>query len=382
MFFRNLTFFRFPQSTVVPLFGEDHDDLQARLADCALKPVGPSELMSRGWVPPLGSGSEALFHQVGTALWITLGGEDRILPSSVVNAELGKRLAAREELLGRRVGGRERKRMKEDVVMELLPRAFVRPYRLNAFLDLERGFIAVDTSSRKAAEGLVSELRHALGSFPALPLNAEVSVRGVLTGALTGEALGETLTLGDETELRDPVDGGSRVRVSQEEMPCDEVQTFIENGLNVVRLGLLFKDHVAFTVGEDLVLRKVKFLDGALDALEGTETDGVAAELDARFALMSGEVGRLFDVLDGCFTFSKAEASPPAPSADEKDPLYDQAVEAVLANNSGSISKLQRMLKLGYNRAARLIEAMEAEGVVSAMDARGDRKVLRAKAEA
>mgnify|MGYP006196174399 CR=1 FL=1 len=57
---------------------------------------------------------------------------------------------------------------------DLLPRALVKPYRLDGYLDLRRGLLVVDTASRKAAEGFVSNLRHTLGSFPALPLNAEV----------------------------------------------------------------------------------------------------------------------------------------------------------------------------------------------------------------
>ena len=65
---------------------------------------------------------------------------------------------------------------------ELLPRAFVRPGRTDALLDLEHGLCVVDTSSRKSGENVVSEIRHALGSFPALPLNAEVAPRAVLTG--------------------------------------------------------------------------------------------------------------------------------------------------------------------------------------------------------
>ncbi len=60
----------------------------------------------------------------------------------------------------------------------------------------------------------------------------------------------------------------------------------------------------------------------------------------------------------------------------ESDPLYDQAVEVVLKNQRASISLVQRHLRIGYNRSARLIEAMEAAGLVSAMDARGARDVL------
>jgi len=60
----------------------------------------------------------------------------------------------------------------------------------------------------------------------------------------------------------------------------------------------------------------------------------------------------------------------------EADPVYDQAVEVVLKNRRASISLVQRHLRIGYNRSARLIEAMEKAGLVSPMDARGGREVL------
>ncbi len=60
----------------------------------------------------------------------------------------------------------------------------------------------------------------------------------------------------------------------------------------------------------------------------------------------------------------------------EADPLYDQAVQIVTETRRASISGVQRRLKIGYNRAARLVEAMEAAGVVSAPEHNGDRAVL------
>ncbi|HEX6529649.1 MAG TPA: DNA translocase FtsK 4TM domain-containing protein [Burkholderiales bacterium] len=68
--------------------------------------------------------------------------------------------------------------------------------------------------------------------------------------------------------------------------------------------------------------------------------------------------------------------------AGEKDPLYDQAVEIVLRTRRPSISLVQRHLRIGYNRAARLIEDMERAGMVSPMQTNGNREVLvPAKAE-
>jgi DNA segregation ATPase FtsK/SpoIIIE, S-DNA-T family len=63
-------------------------------------------------------------------------------------------------------------------------------------------------------------------------------------------------------------------------------------------------------------------------------------------------------------------------SGNEKDPMYDQAVEVVLKNRKASISLVQRHLKIGYNRAARLVEDMEKAGMVSAMSSNGQREIL------
>ncbi|MRR50400.1 MAG: DNA translocase FtsK, partial [Rhodocyclaceae bacterium] len=62
--------------------------------------------------------------------------------------------------------------------------------------------------------------------------------------------------------------------------------------------------------------------------------------------------------------------------AGEADPMYDQAVEVVLKTRRPSISLVQRHLRIGYNRAARLIEQMERSGLVSPMNAAGNREVL------
>ena len=301
MFFRNLTLFRFPTSL-------DFTDLDTHLGPCALKPVGALELFSRGFISPFGRDGEALSHRIADAIWLTVGGEDKLLPGAVVNDLLQKKLAELEQREGRKPGGRTRKRLKEDLVHELLPRAFVRPTRTDALLDLEHGLCVVDTSSRKNAENVVSEIRHALGSFPALPLNAEVAPRAVLTGWIAGEPLPDGLSLGDECELKDAADKGAVVKCQRQELTGEEIGKHLESGKQVTRLALTLDDHVSFVLGEDLVLRKFKLLDGAVDQLESTERDDIRAELDARFALMAGEVQRLFSVLEPALKLSKADA--------------------------------------------------------------------------
>lgn len=61
---------------------------------------------------------------------------------------------------------------------------------------------------------------------------------------------------------------------------------------------------------------------------------------------------------------------------EDADPLYDEAVQIVIDSRRASISNVQRRLKIGYNRAARLIEEMERTGIVSAAQSNGNREVL------
>ena len=62
--------------------------------------------------------------------------------------------------------------------------------------------------------------------------------------------------------------------------------------------------------------------------------------------------------------------------AEDADPLFDEAVQIVTESRRASISGVQRRLKIGYNRAARLVEEMERIGVVTSPDERGNREVL------
>jgi DNA segregation ATPase FtsK/SpoIIIE, S-DNA-T family len=117
--------------------------------------------------------------------------------------------------------------------------------------------------------------------------------------------------------------------------------------------GLPIRVHGAY-VSDEEVHRVVSYLktQGEPDYIEGVLEGGT----------VDGEGDVLGDSLGG--------------SGNEKDPMYDQAVEVVLKNRKASISLVQRHLKIGYNRAARLVEDMEKAGMVSAMSSNGQREIL------
>jgi S-DNA-T family DNA segregation ATPase FtsK/SpoIIIE len=88
-----------------------------------------------------------------------------------------------------------------------------------------------------------------------------------------------------------------------------------------------------------------------------------------------GEPNYIEGILEGG-TVDTEDGNGGADTSGEKDPMYDQAVEVVLKNRKASISLVQRHLKIGYNRAARLVEDMEKAGLVSSMSTSGQRDIL------
>ena len=296
MFFRNLTLFRFPETSTKTL-----KKLENSLDDHRLRPCGPIEMATRGFVSPYGREAEELVHRVGPFALVSIGSEDKLLPSSVIGEALAAKISEISEKEGRRIGARERKRLKEQVISELLPRAFVRPSRLSAYLDSESGWLVVDTASRKAAEDAVTAIREGLGRFPATPMAPTDSPRALMTGWLVHGKLPDGLAWGDECELRDPVEAGAIVRCRRQELESDEVREHLKSGKQVFQLGLELDERIAFVLGEDLVVRKLRFLDVVLDEIGEDATESARAELDARFALMTLELKRLLGKLDEWF---------------------------------------------------------------------------------
>jgi recombination associated protein RdgC len=304
MFFRNLTLFRFPETVEKSLAS-----LEQHLDEARARPCGPLELNTRGFVSPFGRQSEELVHRVAQFALFTVGGEDKLLPSSVVNEALSTRLQKITDEEGRRVGARERKRLKDEVLTDLLPRAFAKPYRMSAYVDSKSGWVAIDTASRKAAEECLSQLRESIGTFPAVPMAPEESPRTLMTDWVVHGKLPSGLVLGDECELRDPAESGAIVRCRRQDLETDEVREHLKSGKQVFQLSLTFDDRIGFVLGEDLALRKVRLLDHVVEELGDSGRDSANAEVDSRFALMTLEFERLLVKLEEWFGLPRPTAA-------------------------------------------------------------------------
>ena len=298
MWFKSISAYRLPAD-----FSFDRDRFSEALEKAVLKPIGPLEPMRKGFISPFGGDSEVLLHESSNCVLLELGGRERLLPSAVVKEAMEDKIKVIRDRTGRNPGKKQREQIKDEVMMDLLPRAFVKPSRQAAYIDLETKMLIVDSGSDKAAEAVITQLREGLGSFVAEPIQTEEGVSAMLSAWLAeGKCVGP-FELGDECELKDPVDTGCAIKAKRHDLVVDEIKEHVRTGKKVTQLALIYDNRLTLVLDEKFKLRKIKFLDIILDEIKDTAGENPAVELDTRFTLMALEFRRLIASLDEIFKY-------------------------------------------------------------------------------
>lgn len=293
--FRNAVIYQAPEI--------DPGVLAKALAQWPLRMPGPAELSTSGFLPPAGDGEMVLSTQAGGVDYhlIRLGTETRMLPRSVVMRELNDRLDLIEAQRGRRPVGKDRARIKDELISELLPRAFLRAGRIWAWFG--GGLLVVDATSSANADLVISHLRRALGTFPATPLAAQtVSARYTMTDWLSGDdTLPKGVELGVECELREPVEAGAIIRARRIVDLDAAAQEHIRKGFHAAAVQITVDDRTTFTLTEHADIKGVRFGEWIDEARVDRDCGDPEAILAADFTLEAAELHRVIQRLGEWF---------------------------------------------------------------------------------
>jgi recombination associated protein RdgC len=311
MWFKNIRLYR-----LISPFSLSPEELHERLLAFAFQPCGPLEPARTGWVPPLGRHGSLLTHAASGCVLLCARKEQRVLPAAVVREAVDARVQAIEEAQGRTVRRKERLEIRDEVLYELLPKAFTRSSLIRGYLSLQDGYLAVDAAGAPKAEEFMSLLRDALGSLPLVPVAVRQPVALVMSRWLTGAATPKDFLLGDECELREPGDQGGVIRCRREDLATDEIRAHVGAGKLAVRLGLSWAERLSFVLGEDLTLHRLRFSDVLQEeARRDLEAEDPIARIDADFSLMTLELSRLIAALLEAFGGEDRAAYAPAGQA-------------------------------------------------------------------
>ncbi len=292
MWFRNLFVFRLVQP-----FALDADALSEKLQAAPFQPCGKMERQSIGFAQPARHATAPLVHAVAGNLLLTLCAEDKILPSAVVRDFVDAKVQEIEEQQGRKVGKKERKELTETVTDELLPRAFTRRRKTTGMICPQQGWRIVDSASAKRAEELLEWLRKTCDSIAVRPLATQLSPVAAMTDWLTGGEAPGNFGMETEVELKLPEEDGAVVRCLRQDVHADEVRNHLASGKRVTRLALTWADRLSFVLTEELLIRRLTYLDLLQDEAKNAGAVDADEQFDANLTIMAGELAKFLPEL-------------------------------------------------------------------------------------
>ena len=296
MWFKNLVLYRFSQDLDIKA-----EDLEKKLAEQAFRPCGKTEVSTYGWVSPVPSG-ETLVHASGPFLCFCAKKEEKILPASVIRDAVNDKVQQIEADQRRQVFKKEKDQIKDEATLDLLPRAFTKSSTTQAYIDTRNSWLIVDASSFRKAEELTSTLRSTLGSLPVVPPALKHSPAAIMTQWLEthASAMPGSMVMGDECELKDMGEDGGVIRCKHQDLLADEITGHLATGMQASKLSLHWNESISCVLGEDFLIRRVKFTDELQEQSEALNAEDDASRFDADFTLMAGTLSTfLKELIEG-----------------------------------------------------------------------------------
>jgi recombination associated protein RdgC len=287
MWFKNLAIYRFTEPFTLP-----PETLEQKLQQQAFTPCGGHDEFSFGWTSPLGRTSDALIHASNGFMMICAKKEEKVIPSSVINEMLQDRINDIEEREARKLPGKERTRIKDELIFELLPRAFSFSKKTYAYIDSQGGWLVVDAASAKKAEDLLSNLRKCIGSLPVVPIGASIKPANIMTQWLLNHDSPKDIVIEDECELRSTEEEGGIIRCKRHDLALPEIKNHLDSGKQVIKLAMSWADRLSFVLDESLAVKRLKFLDLIQEQAADIEVFDETEQFDADFSIMSAELAQ------------------------------------------------------------------------------------------
>lgn len=366
----------FPKNLIIYRVNRDvqfnPDAMEKQLAEFALTPIGSQDKQKFGWVPAL-PGGELFAHSSGGNILLRSCKQEKLLPSSCINKLVQEKVDQLEAEQGRPLKKSEKADIKDDIIMDVLPTAFIKESFTSLYILPNQGVIVVDAGSHGKAEETLALLRKTLGSLPVVPLLPNTPVETTLTQWVKDGTTPSGFSIGSSAAMRSIVEKGAQVTLKHEELSAQSVLKHIEENKVVTSLSMDWQERIYFTLKDSMAIGKISYAEELKDQNDDIPREDNLARLDADFTLISGElsvfISELVSALGGILEQEDQQNL-------SEDELVISAIEFVKQEQRASVSAIQRKFLIGYNKASRIVERLEGLQVVSKPDREGQRTVL------
>ncbi|EJB8454894.1 recombination-associated protein RdgC [Vibrio parahaemolyticus] len=280
-------------------FSFDLDKLEEQMKHFEFVPCRETEKQKFGWTPALANNSENFVHRGEQYALIVAKKEVKDIPSAVIKEALNSKVEEMEKTEGRPLRKKEKDALKDDLMLDLLPRAFSKYTFFSVFINTKTNLVVVDASSFKAAEDVLALLRKTIGSLPVVPAVPVKSLEVMMTEWVKNNDVPSGFALQNDIKLVSVLEEGGIAQFKKQEIGSDEIKACIEADKVVSDLKMDWQNQIDFTLSEKGTIKNLRFSDRIQDQNADIPREDVLARMDADFCLASGE---LFAFLKSLYT--------------------------------------------------------------------------------
>ena len=285
--FKNMIFYRISETWQPDLVA-----LDTALAKQQFEQCGATQEKSTGWVPPRGEEHGALLESIGGHWILRFKTESKSVPGSVLARKVEEKAVAIEQETGRKPGKKERREIKDEVKLSLLPYAFTKQSATWVWIDPSKNLLMIDAASQKRADDVVSTLIESWVGLSVALVDTAESPQSCMAHWLKEQEAPEGFTIDRTCELKAVDESRAVVKYGSHPLDIDEIREHIDQGKLPTKLAMTWDDRISFVLTDGLYVRKLCFLDSVF---EGRKHDD--SGFDADVAIATGELAKLLPEL-------------------------------------------------------------------------------------
>ncbi|MDX8397735.1 MAG: recombination-associated protein RdgC [Mariprofundaceae bacterium] len=291
MWFKNIHIYHFETP-----FTQTSEQLSLALEAHKARRCGDLELSCEGWVKPLGTDGQMYTHESNGNMMLCLRREDKILPTSLLRERLEEGILEFEQKSGRSMSRSEKTDMKDLLIQELLPQAFVKSSQTYAYIDPQNSWLIINASSPKKCDAFIELLRKSLGTLNVVLPKSDHSPESVMTQWLVNPAsMPDDFAAEDEVEFRAIGEVTSVIRCKHVDLESNDIQAHLTSGKSVHRLAITWQEKLSFILHDDLSVHRMSYDSELIEQFDAGGDD--AAQFDADFCMMAGELQNFIPAL-------------------------------------------------------------------------------------
>jgi recombination associated protein RdgC len=312
MWFKNIQLFR-----LSPGFQSSAEELNEKLQALQIQPCGKTQPFRFGWASPFDKNNPLLVH-AGNGYWLFCAAkEERLLPGSVIRDTLSEKVEEIELNQNRKVSSKEKARLKEEIIFDLLPKAFTKRTHTFAYIDPSQNWLILDTMSSSKTSAFIELLQKSLGSLSLLPAVSAKNPKMVMTDWLLHNHSPSPFTIESDCEMLD-TKSNAIIKCQGEDLSAKAIHTHLQEGKHVVNLAMSWQGKIAFVLCDNLIIKRIRFLDLLREQHKEVSVETRMERLDADFALMTAEFNLflrdLFHLLGGLEPLGEMPAGKDGPN--------------------------------------------------------------------